>query len=269
MHSLLFALALSTASAQDNAPPPDPGAAPAEEEPPLAIPFGQEPVPLPQEGPLAIPGGRRGPSGPLSPEKLAALRQYEAERLVLRGETEVHSGPATVWGMGWGWGPRWHGPVTSVGVVTTPIYQSRTWGIYQGPQRLGVPQALEMAGDDRGTSLNLAIQRKRRAANAWYTVAGVGGAAVVASLFGQVSADSRNEFDSWYTVGIAGGATAIVGLVAGAGPAGEARRLERYPAMSLSPSEAREVVDGYNDRLRERLGLTPAEVWSIEQEGPR
>lgn len=273
---LLSAVLLSgPAWAQDeHAPPPGEGAS---DDVPLAIPFGEEATApasapqAPQTGPLAIPGnGRPVRPDPMSPEKLAALRTYEAERLEIRGETEVRAGavPVVGWGWGWGWGPRpgWRHH-TTIGVAYAPVATTRGWGIYQGPQRLNVPTALSLAGDSRLEGLQTAIQRKKTAANAWYTVAGVGGAALVGSVFGRVTADSRDEYNTWYSVGLLGGATGIVGLIAASGPASEARSLEQVPYLTLSLEDARAVVERHNDALRQRLGLSPAEVWSIESRG--
>lgn len=249
-------------------------AGPAEaqqEDSPLAIPVGEEPPPSTsssRDRPLALPGaGPRAAQAPMSPEKLKALRTYEAERLVIRGETELRMGavPVVGWGWGWGWGPRpgWRHH-TTVGVAMAPVGTSRNWGIYQGQERLSVPSALSLAGSPRLDQVQSAIRRKRTAATAWYTVAGVGGAALVGSIVGRVAADDRQEWATWYTVGVAGGVTGVVGLIAGSGPAADAQRLEYHPYRSMSLADARDMVDRHNDRLRERLGLTPAEVWSIE-----
>lgn len=232
------------------------------------------------ELPLAIPADPTAPApavqaptpspprpGPMSPEKLEALRRYQAERLAIRGETEVHGGGArAVWVGGW-WGPRW-GPHTTVAVVPEPVFATRTWGIYQGPQRLQVPTAMEMSGDPQAAALQQTIDRKKRASRAWYTAAGIGGGVAVASLFGQLNADDRVEYTNWQLAGVAGVGTAVVGLLGAGGPAGEARALERYPSRSMTPAEARALVDRHNDRLRQELGLTPQEVWSIEREEP-
>jgi len=220
------------------------------------------------------PAARPEQRGQLSPQKLEALRQYQAERLVIRGETEVHSGPVMVhtgvaWGPRWGrrWGPRW-GPSTSVAVVSSPVFASRTWGIYQGPERLGVPTALSLAGDPRGDQIQQTINRRKRTASAWYTVAGAGGAAIVASLFGQLSAPDKDTYYSWQLVGLGGAGTAAIGMLAGSGPASDARSLERYPSRTLTATEARALVDRHNDSLRDQLGLSPRDVWEIERDQP-
>ncbi len=247
-----------------------PGAAHAQEgsnEQPLAIPVGEEPpapAALPrEEGQLAIP--HRSPT-PMTPQRLALLRQYKDQRLVLRGETEVRSSATPVFGWGWGWGwGRPYGPVTTVGVAYAPVAMSRGWGIYQGAERLTVPDALSLTGDNRLTGLEEGIRRKKATATTWYSIAGVGAAAAVTSIFGRAYADTRNEYATWGTVGVAGGVSTIVGLVAGAGPAADARALRERPSLTMTHADARLMVDQYNDRLRQRLGLTPDEVWSVEQ----
>jgi len=266
MTLFLLALLSSPVRAQDASAPlaipsgaPVPTAAPASaDEQPLAIPPDQVPPSL------AVPGPRRHPG--LSPDKLAALRQYQAERLQIHGETELHGGGTTVWAGGW-WGPRW-GPVTTVAIAQEPIFATRSWGFYQGPQRLDVPDALQLAGDPRAPELQARIDHKRAAARGWRTVAGAGGVALVTSIFGNATASNLAEHQTWGTVGLAGGAVAVVGLIAGSSPAAEAATLARYPAHTLSPAEARAVVDAYNDHLRDRLGLSPQDVWSIEQAPP-
>ncbi len=268
-------LGLSTAAlAQDSDHDSEPGE-------PLAIPIGEEPAeshapaPLPpaeRPGPLAIPNGPPGhKQPPMSPQKLQALRDYEAQRLQIRGETEVRTEAVPVfgWGWSWGWRGRYH-PHTTVGVAYAPVGTSRGWGIYQGPDRLSTIDALTVAGDSRLAGVEQTISRKRNTARGWYTVAGVGGAAAVSSVFGRAWADTPAEYNTWTTVGVVGGISTVVGLVAGAGPSSDARALQDVPARSMSLSEARAMVDRYNDGLRQRLGLTPAEVWSIENrdDGP-
>ncbi|RME24932.1 MAG: hypothetical protein D6798_10100, partial [Deltaproteobacteria bacterium] len=207
-----------------------------------------------------------------SQEKLQALRQYEAERLEIRGETAVRTEavPILGWGWSWAWGPRHphYVPHTTIGVAYAPVGLARGWGIYRGPERLSTIEALSIAEDPRLSQVQDTIRRKRNTARAWYTVAGVGGAATVGSIFGQAWADSRPEYEAWVTVGVVGGISTIVGLVAGSGPSADARALEYVPARSMTLAEARAMVNAYNDRLRERLGLTPADVWSIENRTP-
>ncbi|MCB9779778.1 MAG: hypothetical protein H6742_14530 [Alphaproteobacteria bacterium] len=215
------------------------------------------------EPPLAIPGDAPPPRARperLSPEKLRALQQYKDRRLSIYSETILHGGETTVWSTGWG-GPRWG---TAVHVSHAPVFTTRDWGFYQGPQRLSVPNALELAGDPRAVDLSARIARKQRAARGWYAVAGVGGAGVATGIVGQVLADDRSQWQTWSSVALGGAITAVVGMIGGAGPAGEARRLEDRPAASMRPDEAQDVVTRYNEQLAAELGLTPDEVWSVE-----
>lgn len=242
----------------------------AQEEGPLAIPaqpgapptHSAAPPTPPQPGSPAPPPPSDRP-GAMSPQKLEALRRYQSERIAILNETEFHGGGATVWTGMW-WGPRW-GPHTTIAIAPEPVFASRTWGFYQGPQRLQVTTALELAGDPKAETLQATINRKKRAARNWTTVAVAGAGVGIAGIFGQLTADDRREYDTWQLVSLGGGLGVLTGLVAAAGPTGEAQALAKYPSRSLSPAEARAVADRYNDRLRQELGLSPQEVWSIEQ----
>ncbi len=233
----------------------------AQEEGPLAIPA--QPGQPSTHAPAPPPAPRSDRPGAMSPQKLEALRRYQSERLSIQNETEFHGGGATVWTGMW-WGPRW-GPHTTIAIAPEPVFASRTWGFYQGPERLAVPTALRLAGDPKAEALQATIDRKRRAGRNWTALAGAGAAVGIAGIVGQLNADSRQEYASWQLVSLGGGLGVITGLVVSAGPKGEAQALERYPSRSLSPAEARAVADRHNDRLRQDLGLTPDEVWSIEQ----
>lgn len=238
------------------------------EDRPLAIPA--TPGTTAPAPPRAVRPGIEGPPsdrpGAMSPQKLEALRRYRNERLQILGETEVHGGGATFVHGVW-WGPRW-GPATSVVIAPEPVFTSRTWGFYQGPERLDVPTALRLAGDERAERVQQTIDRKRRAARTWTGVAVASAGLGIAGVFGELQADTRYEYLNWRLVTLGGAVGVVTGLVVAAGPAGEAQALQRYPARSLSPAEARAVVDRHNDRLRQELGLSPQEVWSIEQSPP-
>lgn len=249
-----------------------PAAAQDAPEMPLAIPAGPSTAPATPATPAPLPPSSR--PGAMSPQKLDALRRYKAERLEIQGETEVHQGAATVW-TGVRWGPRWgprrgpgRGPHTAVAVVATPSYATHGWGIYQGPERLQVPDALQLAGDPRGDQLQQTVARKHRTANAWYTVAGLGGGAIIAGIFGQISAPNRHAAYTWQLVSVGGAGAAAVGVLAGGSAAADARSLAQYPARTLTVAEARQVVDQHNDHLRQELGLSPQDVWEIERGQP-
>lgn len=235
---------------------------------------------VPGERPLALPGPGGSPDGPppvaqhprpagppLSSQKLAALRQYQSRRLILRTEQEFHGGGATVnsgfwYGYPYGWsGMGW--------VVSQPIEVTRGWGVYQGPQRLAVPEFLSLAGDlERSQTVQADIDRSKRAGRAWYAVAGVGAAAMLTGVFGVGLADDFESARTFDTLSWAGATVTVGGLLAGSFPTARASRLSRVPAATLTSEEATALVDAHNEKLAGELGLSPDEVWQVESAGP-
>lgn len=258
-----LSLLVGLAQAQDESPAPE---APVGEETaeaparPLALPA-QTPSPAAAGRPLA-----QQASPPPSPERLRLLRTYRQDRLVLRGETEYHQGPATAWTTGWGYGGYggWGGYYGTT-VISNPVWTTRTWGIYQGPERLSTPRFLEVAGQPGlAGELQGTIDRKRKHARTWYTVAGVGAAGILTGIVGMGQAQDR---DTWYIfndVALAGVGLTVGGMIGGSFPSAKASRLHRYPSATLSAGEAQEYVDAHNERLQAELGLSAQEVWAFE-----
>lgn len=217
----------------------------------------------PPHRPMARPP-RGGPPGRgLSAEQLRALRAYRDQRLVVRRETEVSGGGVHVhqWDTFGPWPYGWHSSET----VVNPVVTTRTWAIYRGPERLSVPTFLETVGaTERHAELVGRIHKARRAAHAWLGVSGVGAAGLVAGLVGMAVADDQQTYDLLSLTTLAGGGLTFGGLLGASFPFSRAARLERYPAASLTIGEAQKLVDAYNDRLREQLGITPEQAWRIE-----
>ena len=266
MLPIILAMGLLTARADDLPAPLAIPEAPGAVQPDPAPP---QPLAAP-EHPLAMPGNRPAEAALFDANRLQALRTYRNRRLTLHPETELHGGDTHVVGMGmggpWGWGGWWG----STAVYTDPYYTVRTWGIYRGPQRLSVPEFLGTVGaTDRKASLDHEIGHARGAARAWFTVAGIGGAGIVAGLVGMGIADTHEQWRLMNNITFTGSLVTIGGLLGGSFPNGKAARLERYPAASMGIDESQEYVDKYNDSLRKDLGLEPQDVWQIENRGPR
>ena len=261
---------LSGLAVAQEAPAPAPGpAAPTDDavvDRPLAIPAH---APSPAAS-LAQPAGP--PQPPASPERLKLLRTYRQQRLVVRGETEIRQGPTTAWTTGWGYGGYggWSGYYGGMGwgsttMISNPVWTTRTWGVYQGPERLSTPAFLEEAGQlTKANELSTTISKKRKQAKGWYTVAGVGAAGILTGIVGMGQAQNAESYYTFNAVSLGGVGLVVSGLMGGSFPSAKASQLARYPSMSVSAEEAQEYVDTHNDRLRDELGLTTQEVWAFE-----
>lgn len=249
----------------------DPAEEPAETEVPAPPPTdtGSRPLALPAQTPSPAAAGKpmaQAGSPPPSPERLRLLRTYRQERLVLRGETEFHQGPATAWTTGWGYGGYggWGGYYGTT-VISNPVWTTRTWGIYQGPERLSTPRFLEVAGQPgMASELQGTIDRKRRYARTWYTVAGVGAAGILTGIVGMGQAQDRETWYIFNDVALAGVGLTVGGMIGGSFPSAKASRLHRYPSSTLSAGQAQEYVDAHNEQLQAELGLSAQEVWAFE-----
>lgn len=268
-------LASASAWAEDPAPAEALAEAPAEAPTPPSPPAkplppgGDAPPPPPNRAgapPKAIPATGGPPARPArDPERMALVRQYRAQRLVLRGETEIQPGNAYAFTSGYGPYPYGAVGLSHTTVIHEPATTTRTWGIYQGPQRLAVPTFLSAAGEaDRSAVLSGQITKSRKATRTWFTVAGVGGAAIMTGMVGMGAAEELSTAQAYNTVALGGVGFLVTGLVAASFPSAKAHKLARYPSATLTVDEAQGLVDRHNDALREELGLSADEVWSIE-----
>lgn len=235
------------------------------EAPAVQEPGGEEPAPQavapapvgPALAPAAEPVVPSVVSPALTAERLALLRSYKSRRLSVRNETELRGGGSSVGFTSPGYGP--------AVVMSDPIYTIRTWGIYEGSQRLDTVTALDrLQRDALKTQTVDDIRKARRRSRAWFTAAGLGGAAILGGIIGVRTADTRLEQIYFSQVTTGGTLLGITGLVVGSFPSSKANRLERYPAAVMSPEEAREAAGAHNESLRQELGLTPQEVWLME-----
>jgi hypothetical protein len=273
---ILLSLFLSTALAHEShsasTPVKDVSAEESSElqpAPPPSPPMGPDgkPLPPPPESRRGAPGGGKGPppAGELSPDRLKALRAYKNQSLSIRRETELQGGGARVGtSMAYGMGP----VIMTQHVTTAPVYTVRTWGIYRGPERINMPRFLELVGDEAGhASLVEEIERKYKQAKTGFTVAGAGGVGLFMGIMGMSVATTESSWYTWNVVALGGSLTGLGGMVAGSLPASRATQLTRHPRTSTTPEEAQVLIDEHNEALRDRLGLSPKEVWLMEMGG--
>lgn len=230
---------------------PEAAVAPAEAPLPLAIPAGPRSGPAP-----ALPAAPA-----LTVERLATLRAYKAQRLSVREETELRGG-GTSMAMGY---PMGRMGSTAAFVVTDPVYTVRTWGVYQGPDRMSTPDFLAAAGQrPEAEQLRAEIQRHDARSKRRFGAAGLGAGVAIASLVGMRVATTPEQYLAWNLATLGGSAVGISGLIAGTFPAAKAGRLERSPSAVMEPTRARALAQAHNDALQAKLGVTPQEAWLLE-----
>lgn len=280
MSFFLLCLLAPLALAQDDAPAPSPGEPPPVTEPAErpAPPTAERPPPAERRGPpphtnpapplhqrpLAVPAG--GPP-PVDVARLHALRAYKSQRLLVREEAELRGGSAFAFGSGGymrgpGFGYGVSGPV----LVEAPTV-FRTWGVYQGSERLSVPQFLAASGEtEKKQQMQGTLNTLNRRGKVWSAVAVVGAAGLVAGIAGMGLAENRHDYGTWNRVTLGSSGGLALGLVGGSFPRGKTHALVRYPSASMTGTEAQTLVDRHNDALREELGLSPADVWALESQ---
>jgi hypothetical protein len=249
----------------------------AEDDAPLALPVDEVHAPAPgvparqpgtpPERPLAIPrGGNEPPQR--SAARLQALKQYQRERVSVGTELAFHSGGAPV---RVGFGGPWYGMGWGMFVANPTIYTSRTDAVYKGTSRLDMPDFLGTVGArDLRADLERDILRANRSSNVWNTVVGLGIAGVVVGSFGYSEAEYVRDRDAmiYYNQIALGGLTATIGGLIGSSVASSRSfRLRRNPSYSIGFSEAEQLAEEHNERLRQGLGLTADDVWGVESQG--
>jgi hypothetical protein len=247
MFAISLALALTLASAS------------AMEAPELALPGVSTRAPQVMRAPLAFQG--------LTADQARAVRQYQNNKLELRPETRFQGGGSTMVYESWG-SPWRRGTLGYSYVVHDPVYAVPSWGIYQGPERLTVPEYLgEVGRVGQKADLEAKIERLERRSKRWYTLGGLGVAATVGGVVAQVStADPYiNYYGHWTTLGGAG--AMILGFVGGSFPSAKAERLETRPDEWLEARQLQEEIADHNARLGAELGLTPEQTLLLDS-GP-
>lgn len=265
--TLFWILLVGLSVAQDA----NPERAPEEPSPPAEETTAPRRDRSPDPQPLAVPvtpASAPTPGAPLDEDTFRALRDYQGRRLVVRDEVEMVGGGYTVMG---GWarpiGP--YGWIEPSVVVPQPARINHGWALYQGRDRLDLLTFLDLTGEhQRKAAAETALKRYRRRGTLWFSVAGVGLAGVLGGMIALDQARTPGEARVANQVLLGGSLSSVAGLVVGSIPRGKADRLQRLPALSLRYQEARTLADRHNDSLRETLGLTPAEVWTVEQQDP-
>jgi hypothetical protein len=193
----------------------------------------------------------------LTAERLQLLRTYKAQRIGVRAETELRGG-----GTSFGWASPRYGPSV---MMSDPLYTVRTWGLYQGSERLSTPSALALMGERaRHDALTDQIQRGRRVGTTFFVAGGLGAAAMLGGIVASQRAPTEEALLLASQVTTIGALAGVGGVVIGSFPSARASRLERYPSATMPREEAQRLAAAHNERLRLQLGLSPAEVWMLE-----
>lgn len=235
-----------------------------EGEAPLAIPADEPAAPRTEvvvpDRPLAIPG-RREPATDAS-----AIREYRSRFLAVRNLSEAYVG--TTWSYGWYGGYGWHGPGWGWAAWPHPfVVRREEQAVFQGPNRLDVPETLGALGDSAGREV---LERRIRKNRAWSGVLfGLGVAGVAGSVVGLVGMDQARTFDeltTWNAVSWGGVGLMVGGFVGGSFPSSRAWRLQLDHDATIDPAELERRVAAHNEALAAELGLDPIEA--IRLEGP-
>ena len=199
--------------------------------------------------------------------KLNALRQYQRERLELSSEVNISGGGSTAY---------MRGPMMGYGgfgfnsgfVVSDPIYTSRTLRVYQAKEPISSLTFFELVGDEaRLEEASRLLKKYRFRRNISRTVALVGLGVTVGGWVGASKAETEAELFIYSNATLTGSLVCFGGLLSSSFPSSKENALMRTPLTSLSKVEVENQIDSFNDDLRERLGLTIDDVWTIESGG--
>lgn len=200
-------------------------------------------------------------------DRAAAQWTYRSRHLSVRSLHTVTPGSTVVIYDDWGWRRPYWGMGTST-VIHEPAMVVDTWAVFQGPQRLPVPQYLRLVEADRADELGRALRGTRRTRTVGTTVGLAGAGSLAVGLLGMSQAQDIDGYSTWSTVSTLGVVGAVAGLLSAAAGRGRAARLsDDYTATQEAPVVLDEVY-AYNDRLRRALGLTPAEAERLQQQRP-
>lgn len=205
------------------------------------------------------------PAAPRTAAELNALITFRSEVLQLREIQTLVPGRVTVMHSHWGWGGRpWRGYGWHSGdvVAVDPATFTHEWAVYQGAQRLTVPDYLRAVGrGSEATALSARIQRSGRAGKTWSTVGVAGLAGGLVSLIGGVVTSDAQTSRSFTSAGLGGIGIGITGSLIGSLTRSKATTLAHDYERSLDVAEVQRAVRERNEVLREELGLTPAQAY--------
>jgi hypothetical protein len=174
-------------------------------------------------------------------------------------------GSVTVMHSHWGWGGRpWRGYGWHSGevVAVDPPTFAHEWAVYQGAQRLTVPDYMRAVGrGSEAAELGARIQRSGRASRTWSTVGVAGLAGGLASLIGGVVTSDAQTSRSFTSAGLGGIGIGITGSLIGSLTRSKATTLAHDYEHSLDVAEVQRAVRERNEVLRDELGLTPAQAY--------
>jgi hypothetical protein len=197
-----------------------------------------------EERPLAIPHAGSPPpvEEPAQPPR-RARQAYRTQALSLRPYSEFYQGTTF---------SRW-GTV----MVARPFYVERTeLGVFQGRERLDVPQTLGALGDLQGQqALEQRIHRSRSTGHLLYGLGALGIASSIVGLIGLDHATSYEEAQIFGNMSLWGLGVGIGGFVVGSFPTGKAYRLQYDLEASQDLDELEARIETHNRELADSLGL--------------
>ncbi len=194
----------------------------------------------------------------LTQEQLADVLAFRDQHLQIREVQTVIPGTVSVMRSGWGWGRRpWRGYAWDTrDVIRTPPEVMHEWVVFQGPQRLTVPEFLDVVGrHGEADALMERITRSEKTSRSF-------GAATPAAT----PPDQQPTFSA---IGLGGLGTAILGgLVSSVSASRSATLAHDFPS-AIDLEVASEEVREHNEELRERLGVSPRTAYRELSRDPR
>ncbi|HHO53544.1 MAG TPA: hypothetical protein ENK18_22405 [Deltaproteobacteria bacterium] len=207
----------------------------------------------------------------LTQEQLADVLAFRDQHLQIREVQTVIPGTVSVMRSGWGWGRRpWRGYAWDTrDVIRTPPEVMHEWVVFQGPQRLTVPEFLDVVGrHGEADALMERITRSEKTSRSFGAASLGGVAAGVAGVVGVLVAPPDQQ-PTFSAIGLGGLGTAILGgLVSSVSASRSATLAHDFPS-AIDLEVASEEVREHNEELRERLGVSPRTAYRELSRDPR
>jgi hypothetical protein len=205
---------------------------------------------------------------PATPEDLRAILTFRDEHLSIRELRTVIPGRVSVTNSGWGRRP-WRGYMwTTSDVVQAPPEVLDSWVIFEGPQRLSVPEYLDEIGRTTdAVALDRRIRRNSTTGKVFGGLALVGLAGAVGGIVGSF-ADGPDSQIPWTTVGLSGLGTSLVSSIVSGSTSTRAGKLASDFTTTQELETVQDEVRDHNEELRTELGLSPAQAYR-ELDAPR